>query len=38
MVLDADEDFVHIPLVARSWPVAAQAISETGGELGPVTS
>ena len=31
--LDADEDFVHMPLVARPWPAAAQAVSKTGGEL-----
>jgi hypothetical protein len=31
--LDADEDFVHMPLVTRSWPAAAWAVGETGGEL-----
>ena len=31
--LDADEDLVHVPLVARSWPTAAQAVSETCSEL-----
>jgi hypothetical protein len=31
--LDPDEDFVQVPLVARSWPATAQAVSDTGGEL-----
>jgi hypothetical protein len=31
--LDTDEDFIHVPLVARSWPAASQAVGETGGEL-----
>ena len=28
-----DEDFVHMPLVARLRPAAAQAVSKTGGEF-----
>ena len=31
--LDADEDLVHVPLVARSWPAASQAVGESSGEL-----
>jgi hypothetical protein len=31
--LDTDEDLVHVPLVARSWPAAPQAVGETAGEL-----
>src|ERR1700709_2505190 len=33
--LDADEDLVHVPLVARSWPAASQAI---GGRRGGIFS
>ena len=31
--LDPDKDFVHVPLVARLWPPASQAVSETADEL-----
>lgn len=31
--LDADEDFVHVPLVARSWPAASQPVGESSGEF-----
>ena len=31
--LDPDEDLVHVPLVAGSWPAAAQAIRETPSEF-----
>src|ERR1700710_133534 len=31
--LDTDEDLVHVPLVARSWPAASQAVGERGGEF-----
>jgi hypothetical protein len=26
--LDADEDFVHVPLVAGLWPAASQAVAK----------
>jgi HAD superfamily hydrolase (TIGR01509 family) len=31
--LDPDEDFVHVPLVARSRPASPQAVGETRGEF-----
>src|ERR1700709_443125 len=31
--LDADEDLVHVPLVARPWPTPPQAVGETRSEL-----
>jgi hypothetical protein len=31
--LDTDEDLVHVPLVAGSWPAASQAVGETRGEF-----
>jgi hypothetical protein len=31
--LDADEDLVHVPLVARLWPTPPQAVGETRSEL-----
>jgi hypothetical protein len=27
--LDPDKHFVHVPLVARSWPAASQAVGKT---------
>jgi hypothetical protein len=30
--LDTDEDLIHVPLVAGSWPAASQAVGETRGE------
>ena len=31
--LDADEDLVHVPLVARSWSTTPQGVGETRSEL-----